>query len=324
MLQGILASRYLRVPARAAFLQRLARLPRLPRVPRWRATVALLAAALGAACGVDKTTLLFEGGALDASSIDATDDSLSGDDGSACRPGDVQTYVPGPYHPATAAWRGLCTTDQMQAFYTACLDPAASTASCRAFSQVSSSNATCASCILTPEQASAYGPLVDHGSFITENVGGCIELAEPSGLPCAKAQQALVGCQIAACEANCPVHDTVTRAAYDHCTSEAARAGCQAYASQAACSLGTPEGGASATCSGQTFEGFYVAVVPFFCGPPPPPSDAGLPPHDASADATPADAPSTDGASSDARYGDASVTDAPPSDARADGDAASD
>jgi hypothetical protein len=282
---------------------------------------ALVAGSMTHGCGVDRQAFTAgDGGSVEASSQDASDDGVPLADGSACRPGDVQTYVPGRYHPATAAWQGACEGTQVQGFYDACLGPQASTDACRAFSRADAGNAPCASCILTQEPAAAYGPLVAHGTLITENVGGCIELTDPSGLPCAKEQQALLGCQLAACEANCPVHDATTRAAYDACASTASMAGCQAYAVRASC---TQEGGASSVCVGQTFQAFYFAVVPRFCGSPPLLDAA--PPHEAGAsDATAIDAPAGDGPVTDGASGDAAAADGPPADAGGDsrGDAA--
>ncbi len=218
--------------------------------------------------------------------------------------------MPKAYHSATNPYQGACSTQQLSDFYAACLDPSIATAaSCYSFSQ-SPSTAACASCILTPEAAAAYGPLVDHGSFVTENVGGCIELTDSSGLTCAKAQQALEGCQLAACEANCPVHDATTRDAYDACAATATTSGCQQYESKAACARDFQESGAS-ICAGQTFKAFYDAVAPRFCGPAP---DAAAPPYeaghaDAGWDAT------TDALPSDAASGEGSITDGPLSDA---------
>lgn len=275
---------------------------------------ALVAAFIGPACSVGGASLSGGGdsGSLEASSSDVSEE-LALLDGGTCQPGDVQTYVPKAYHPATPAYQGVCSGQQLQDFYTACLDPSATAASCYSFSQ-SPSTSACASCILTPEAAAAYGPLVDHGSFITQNVGGCIELTDPSGLTCAKAQQALEGCQLAACEANCPVHDAATRTAYDTCAAIASTSGCQQYESKAACAQDTAESSAS-ICVGQTFENFYRAVAPWFCGAPP---DATAPPYEAGQADASGDAATTDALSYDALSGDGSSTDAPLSDAPSD------
>jgi hypothetical protein len=273
--------------------------------------------ALGQGCGVSTPTpLLTDSGLLETGSSD--DGPHLFQDASACpQPGDVQTYVAGHYHPATAMYQGVCTRDQIIGFYAACLvSPDASTSSCAAFMDPDASTGACAACILTPESASAYGPLIDHGGFITPNVGGCIELTDPNGLPCAKAQQALLGCELLACEANCPVHDKDTRNLYDMCASMADTAGCQAFASKAACAA---DSGTSTICMAPTFEAFYglpgmAGVVSLFCGSPPPPSDAAA--ADAAHEASSSDAaPSLDGSSSDGARQDGTSTDAPAVDA---------
>lgn len=313
MLGWILASRCVRAFGRALLRRAAGALP----------PAALIVGSLAQGCSIDRASMAGgDGGFLDDGSLDSTEEAFLTDDGSACHPGDVTTYVSGAYHPAAATYQGVCSDVQRQGFYDACLGSKASTDTCNAFSQADAGNAACASCILTPETATAYGPLVEHGhgTFITENVGGCIELVDPSSLPCAKEQQALLGCQLAACEANCPVHDVATRAAYDGCAAMAGAAGCQAYATRAACAQ---DGGASATCVGRTFKAFYDDVVPRFCGMP----EAGAaPPHDAGpSDATTADASPTDGAAADAAVDatvdaatEAAATDAPAADARSD------
>jgi hypothetical protein len=233
-------------------------------------------------------------------------------DASACRPGDVETYQPGIYRSATAAWQGVCTRALIDGFYTACFDLSKATpATCRAF--VSDPNAAgCSQCILTSDQAPHYGPLIDHTidhtSFVTTNVAGCIELTDPKGRSCSKSLQALGGCEIAACEANCPVNDGPSLAAYSACVAAADESGCQSYAATAAsCVDAEVDSGLVADCLIPTFAEFYAAVVPLFCGPPP--ADGGAPPYDASFDATLEAGPD---AQADARG------DAPSSDARFD------
>jgi hypothetical protein len=243
-------------------------------------------------------------------------------DAGGCQPGDVQTYMAMRYRPATYKYRGVCTPAQIAGFYDACV-VGASSGNCEAFLDPDASTGACAACILTPETASAYGPLIDHGGFITPNVGGCIELTDPNGLSCAKAQQALLGCQLAACEATCPVHDQAMRAQYDMCASTAAMGGCQAFAAKAACEA---DSGMPAACLLPTFQDFYYAVVPLFCGSPPPSPDAavdGMALSDAGNDAASGDAASpsdasTDGPTLDGTSTDGPVVDAPYTEASAD------
>jgi hypothetical protein len=211
-----------------------------------------------------------------------------GADANACRPGDVGTYQPA-YHPASAAWQGLCRPDLISGFYDACLGPLATGSACAAF-KADKTAGRCASCILTSDTATHYGPLVDHGTFITTNVAGCIELTDPSGLSCAKSLQALSGCELAACEANCPVQDPASRAVYDQCAVGADQAGCGSYVALATCADDEVDAGLAQNCLIGTFADFYNTVVPLFCGAPQ--VDGGVAPFDAasaglSSDASP-------------------------------------
>ncbi|HZU85382.1 MAG TPA: hypothetical protein VE987_20765 [Polyangiaceae bacterium] len=213
--------------------------------------------------------------------------SLPGD-ASACRPGDVETYQPAGYTSATAPGQGVCVRggfnfDPIQGFYEACLGPAATAAKCASF-KADPATSACARCILTADTDAHYGPLVDHGGFITPNVAGCIELTDPRGMSCAKAVQALSGCELAACEANCPVHDAASLVAYDACADQADVTGCASYSSAAGCVAGESDSGAAA-CLATSFVDFYDAVVPLFCGPAPSRLDAGALFLDAALDA---------------------------------------
>jgi hypothetical protein len=237
------------------------------------------------ASGVDSTTTEPTG---DGSAAEAGATSPStGADANACRPGDVGTYQPAAYHPASAAWQGVCRPDLISGFYDSCLGPQATASACAAFKSDKTA-ARCAECILTSDGASHYGPLVDHGispsdQFITTNVAGCIELTDLNGLPCAKALQALGGCELAACEANCPVDDSASRVLYDTCAGQADQAGCQSYVALAACAGAEADAGLAASCLIGTFADFYAAVAPLFCGAPQ--VDGAVAPFDASADA---------------------------------------
>jgi hypothetical protein len=196
-------------------------------------------------------------------------------DASACRPGDVATYRPAPYRLAAAAHKGVCDAMQIADFFRECLGPQKTSAQCSAFMSDKTTGA-CAACIVTSETADHYGPVIDHSGFVTANVAGCIELTDPSGVSCAKSVQALSGCELAACEANCPVHDAPSRSAYDACAKQADQAGCLYYAKAASCSAAEEDAGQAAICLLPMFQNFYDAVVPLFCGSPPSGADAGL------------------------------------------------
>jgi hypothetical protein len=204
-------------------------------------------------------------------------------DANACRPGDVETYQPKAYRPATAAWQGVCSAAQIGSYYDDCLGAQATTTTCTAF-QSDKTSSPCAACISTLDDASHYGPLISHGTFITTNVAGCIELTDPAGLSCAKALQALSGCELYACQANCPVNDSASRMAFDSCADQASHAGCTSYDMATGCVSAERDAGRAADCLLPAFFDFYNAVVPLFCGAPASEFDAGSPAFDASAD----------------------------------------
>jgi hypothetical protein len=204
-------------------------------------------------------------------------------DANACRPGDVETYQPKAYRPAAAAWQGVCSAAQIGGFYDDCLGAQATTTTCDAF-KADKTSSPCAACIETLDGASHDGPLISHGTFLTTNVAGCVELTDPAGLSCAKALQALSGCQLYACEANCPVNDSASRMAFDSCADQASHAGCASYYTATGCASSERDSGRAADCLLPAFLDFYNAVVPLFCGAPASDFDAGSPQFDASAD----------------------------------------
>jgi len=198
-------------------------------------------------------------------------------DASACLPGDVTTYAP-QYRPATGAYLGKCSDTEVKGFFSACLDPSATADTCNQF-MGDAGSPDCAACLLTPDSDPKYGPLIGHGSFVTANVPGCIELTDSTstGLACAKAVQALAGCELLACEANCDVHDGPSLTAYESCASTADQSGCTTYASASSCVQSLQGAGDGvAQCLAPDFATFYYVAAPLFCGMAPP-MDAGAP-----------------------------------------------
>jgi hypothetical protein len=192
---------------------------------------------------------------------------FTGLDANACQPASVATYMPGPYH-APSPYQGVCNPsggiDPVTRFYDVCLGKNADSMTCAAFEQA---NAACVACILTPDSAKAYGPLLDHGGFVTANIAGCLERSDPAMLMCAKAVQVLSGCELAACEANCAVHDSASLMGYDACVMEAENGGCKGFASGATCAITAPDASPDTARCLADFATFYKEVVPLFCGP---------------------------------------------------------
>ncbi len=217
---------------------------------------------------------------------------------SSCHASDVQTYVPSGTYQAAADPSDACLgapgdPPLYETFYDDCLGPNKSKASCSLFEQAAAS-AACASCVLTPFTAMRLGPILDYGGFVGGNVPGCIEVTEspPGNLMCASAVQALSDCELAACQANCPVSDSASLAAREQCATMADATGCQSYSAAVspACSAVSPDGGALQTvCTDTVFKDFYDAVVPLFCASSPidggAAEDAVAPASDAGADA---------------------------------------
>jgi hypothetical protein len=250
----------------------------------------------------------------DAGGVPLTDDGPGV--GTSCYPGNVETFSPAAYRAATSAGQGACVpvdgVDPIQVYYDDCFGPTGSRAACDAFGQISPANAACMACIVTAGTAAAYGPLVLTDGFVQTNVAGCLELEAPLDLACAQAQQALSDCELAACSANCPVVDQASLVVYEKCAEQADATGCQAYYAAAACLRAQADagvdGGPESVCLAPSFEAFYQAVVPLFCGQTS--ADAGL--VEASAgDAGPSDAEGEvridAGSSSPDAHGDAAI-----------------
>ena len=213
---------------------------------------------------------------------------LSADAGSACHASDVSTYAPSPYVPAaapSAVCLGVDGGELWDAFYDACFGPANSKASCDSFTS-GASTAACAACILTSYTNERLGPVVNYGDFVDKNVAGCIEVEAPRELPCAKAVQALTGCEIAACQANCPVSDATTLFARKSCAAVADGAGCNSFnagtedggagVAALSCKATESDAGVAGPCMDETFKQFYEDVVPLFCGRAPVDASAGF------------------------------------------------
>jgi len=189
-------------------------------------------------------------------------------DGSSCQPGNVANYMPAAYQTATGAWQGVCVDDGQDLigqYYDACFGDSATPAACSAFKTMSPASAACAACILTPASAASLGPIIDYGGFVGKNTAGCIQLVDTYGMPCATAVQVLTGCELQACQANCPVTSAASLDSYYDCARDADGTVCASYGAMAACSQAIDAGPAS-ICSSAAFKDFYDAVVPLFCG----------------------------------------------------------
>jgi hypothetical protein len=191
---------------------------------------------------------------------------------SSCHPGSGEFFMPGKYRPATGLYQNKCTGLSIVDYYNACLGPKASTSECAARHMIDS---TCVDCIITPDTAPYYGPIVQHMEVAQENVAGCIELLDPGNTMCAYNVQQSVACDVAACSANCPVKDQATFDDYNNCVSQADTGVCANYTKAAGCAYAEADGGAASRCLQATFRDYYYEVVPIFCATPLTVIDAG-------------------------------------------------
>jgi hypothetical protein len=231
-----------------------------------------VAGAAAGGCGVVTANASAFGGSpsgfIDAS---AGEGSSGGDDAAAsCRPSNALVFTAGDYRAAMApsdACVGADGGEGWEDFYDACLGTNKSTVGCATYKAASAANAACAACVVTPYSADQPGPILDYGQYVGGNVAGCFELTDPADPTCPKAVQALSECELAACQANCPVSDPTSLSARDACAAEADTTVCSSlYAMAETCRLNEADAGQGSACSLAAFKDFYDAVVPLFCG----------------------------------------------------------
>jgi len=247
--------------------------------------VASLGAAAGfVACGGDNSS--GADAAVDATSDTTTMDVAQAETGSdagsdadaeasvGCTPGNVTGFSPPAYVPGRTLINDCdFGVSQLQAFWNDCYGgDAASPAACAGFLEVGTGNVLCETCLETAESATAYGPVIDGFAGKELNVAGCVQLAvaTDAGLACAESIQAAERCAEQACEANCPITDMTSRAAYIACTKQAAAGGCATFAAAATgcfAALADAGTGEIANCvAGATAEDTFTAYGTFFCG----------------------------------------------------------
>jgi hypothetical protein len=166
---------------------------------------------------------------------------------------------------------GKCTAQQTSAFYDACLGPNGSGSACNAWT-TAAANTACDACLETQHTASGFGALVEAGGIVYANIPGCVALVEPCNQPCAQAVQALVQCDLGACD---PVSACTSQTAYDACrtAAENGTCACGSFVAPANClgAVATAGHPAFAACLGsQTsgdFQTVFAAVATTICGP---------------------------------------------------------
>jgi hypothetical protein len=188
----------------------------------------------------------------------------------ACPPQTTAAFTPPLYVPAGLD-KGECSTAQIASFYDACLSPSATDATCGASfgAAAPSVDVACGSCLLTPQTATSWGPVVSYTvGTVSLNVAGCMEiLGSTDGLSCAKAYETANACEAYAC-ANCTVSSATSSANHQACVLAAAAGDCSSYESSAMCGAVEADAGATTTCFlGSDFASRFAAIAPIFCGP---------------------------------------------------------
>jgi len=195
----------------------------------------------------------------------------------ACPPANLDEWQAGAYHQAQPVQPSACTGLLINDYYNACLGSDASQESCDEDwgAGEDAAHATCQSCILTPSSASLWGPLIDYGTgadggaggTVSVNVAGCVQILDPSQLPCAMSVEEADECQHAACDPGCPVSDAASFADWQACIqASGAQDECGPYLQSASCVNGEDAGPAAACVTGQTFEDVFFSIASVFCG----------------------------------------------------------
>jgi hypothetical protein len=186
----------------------------------------------------------------------------------------------------TPPYAGACTADQLASVIGDCFDPSTdSQSACDAW-EGDSRNSACRGCWSGPiagTPAATWAPYVfldNPGQTTYVNVSGCIVLADPSELSCAQTIQNDFACELAACEASCPVPiaGSTTNAVIEleNCFKSVDLGGCSMYATGAtgatACRETLAANGPSVFCF-EAEQGEPQALLAYFtlaCGVAPP------------------------------------------------------
>lgn len=228
-----------------------------------------------------KTTKKKDGGSTDDGTDDTTDvgtdsgikkkDASVGFDANTttCAPGDVSTFSP-QWHPP-AAHSTVCSAQQVTDILTCIFDGNANQTFCDSVNN-NTANQPCANCLLTPDTAPSYGPIVITGQIGSLNTAGCIAVktGNTTSSGCGAKYAAARQCADAACSDNCPGSDSVALQELQQCETDALGGDCSTYASAAdscATPLLAPDGGAAACSLGSTFLDAAINMGKIFCSP---------------------------------------------------------
>jgi hypothetical protein len=201
-------------------------------------------------------------------------------DGSACYPSDVTSFTPTWIPPVAGAPHAkLCTQAQISEALKDCIDvPTPNGSTCQTWVGQAPANSACLACLETDSSAGRYGAVIRFGPIASLNVAGCVALAEPCNLPCAKALQAQQRCPFYACNPQsgpCQVTDTASYDSNQACANEASTmCGCSGFdAPGTSCNSALQDPSmhrAAILCDMHTptsFDPQFTAIATFLCGP---------------------------------------------------------
>ena len=179
-----------------------------------------------------------------------------------CAPVSVAGYTPATTMTPPSAPTQSCALADLEAFYDACIAQGLVSPDCLAFE---SDGGACAKCILSPESASSWGPVVVRNSIPTLNVAGCMALVQQDASPtsCAKRASDEQGCEQLACDSVCPFTVDAGELAYQQCTELAAATECRSYV-DAECNAA--DAGVQVCVPSSLDKTTFAAMASLFCG----------------------------------------------------------
>lgn len=240
--------------------------------PMHLAVVVAVSLGVVACSGDDKASVFTPaeaGPAVDPTPVTSFQDG--GDDATtaACTPASVASFSPSPVG-TKPLYEGVCTSAQLDAYYTACLTQPYSKTGCDAFK---AANTACGACVDTADGDAQLGPVVWHDSrsWFTLNIAGCIATADKSHAACGAAYDALLQCKRAAC-VQCFSASTASFDKFNQCEHDAGTTVCESYLKQQTADCTTMgDGGPSDQCippGGSSLQAAFDILAPKYCGKP--------------------------------------------------------
>jgi hypothetical protein len=174
-----------------------------------------------------------------------------------CGPADVGAFAP-TWDPPVGPHQGACSSAQLESLVSACFAAFATSANCTAWEE-EPANLKCLGCWSGPVTASQWAPYLyvnNPGETDYVNVAGCVALADPGQIACAKSLEAALQCELDACLGPCPVPNSgtpdqtqVAEEALTSCYDRVDQGGCKAIVDRGTqCGQALLDGGAASFC----------------------------------------------------------------------------